>query len=193
MAVPCGEMYVPTVVAQWDVTGTPLRVLGAKASGGKPLPPTQTYESWCGKHTDTHSHLFLSSVQRCRFQKTRTYADTYTKAWRKMGAIWPPGSLPIAYSPCWVCPVGDPELTARCTAGCLGDAVLETMRLGLVCWPWRPWPSDRPQRQSISQTQAYAFRHGRLFQCLCNLFSHGLNLKGPEKNYFRALNHRFHR
>lgn len=30
MAFPCGEMYVPTVEAQRDFTGTPLGVLGAK-------------------------------------------------------------------------------------------------------------------------------------------------------------------
>lgn len=45
MAFPCGEMYVPTVAAQRDFTGTPLRVLGAEASGGKRLPPTQIHEA----------------------------------------------------------------------------------------------------------------------------------------------------
>lgn len=162
----------------------------AKTSGSKGIwwKTASSYsDSWGqrGAHIyPKHPHIFLimhAEMYILEGTHTHTYAGTYTKAWRKMGAIWPPGSLPAAHGPCWVCPVGAPALAASCTAGCLGDAVLETIRLGVVWRPRRPCPSDRPQRQNVSQAQAYALRHGRLCGFLCNCCSHGLNLKGPEK------------
>lgn len=98
-------------------------------------------DSWGQKNThiypNTHTHMCAEMyVLECAH--THTYADKCTKAWRKMGAIRPPGSLPAAHGPCWVCPVGAPVLAASCTVGCLGDVVLDTIRLGVVWRPWRP-------------------------------------------------------
>lgn len=44
-ALSCSELYLPTAAAQQDFAGTPLRLLGAMASGGKPLFPIEIHWS----------------------------------------------------------------------------------------------------------------------------------------------------
>lgn len=92
MAFPCGEMYVPTVVTQQDFTGTPLTLLGAKASVAKLLPPIQTHGAK------------LENVQILKYVYmfiAHTYMQTHTQ---KLGSKWvqsgPRGSLPATHGPC---------------------------------------------------------------------------------------------
>lgn len=130
-------------------------------------------------YTNRDTKILLSMCARTCFFRTHTHIPRHThKSLAPNGCNWPLGSLPAA---CWVCPVGAPVLVASSTVGCLGDAVLETIRLGVVWRPWRPCPLDRPQRQKVSQAQMYELRHGWLWWNICHSRSHGLNVKGPEK------------
>ena len=100
MPFPCSEIYVPTVEAQRDFTGTPLRVLGAKASGGKHLPSSlthtytqiliPTYVCWALhlRHRHICRHIHKSLVQNgCNLAPGEP-----------AHCLWPPLSLPSGSS-----------------------------------------------------------------------------------------------
>lgn len=95
MASPCGEMYVPAVAAQRELTGTPLRVLGVKASGGKCLVPT-----WTHMHICKHMLNFRCVWEYTHFAVQYTHMEMHKQ---KPGAKWvqsgPWGACPLPVAP----------------------------------------------------------------------------------------------
>ena len=138
----------------------PAKSTGSKGIWWKTSSSHSGSWAWIGKHTDAQTQILLSMFAdiyiyiyldgACAHTHKHTHINmqTYTqKPVEKWVQSGPWGACP---PPCWVRPVGAPTLAASFTVGCLGDVVLETIRLGVVWRPLRPCPSDRPQTECFS-------------------------------------------